>query len=236
MELVSPILDFQNPRIWHWHMDTVWYVLSTKFQTSSTHQCSTHIHISPSEGSWTLAQVKRVAKAVLYYERSIDTLLPPERRQTIWAQSNRHNHITKDQSMATLFSWIDGASTIPYIALIMCAFSKDSEYGQGVGKTADFPHYTFRWNFKPLTGGSKGTIEFRQPPGSSSAANTKLWVTFAASFIQGAVLFAEMSTSRPAGQRAKSGWLGVLRGPRPAGWLDWPRGLGRLDGLKAPVS
>ncbi|RYO17544.1 hypothetical protein AA0111_g11040 [Alternaria arborescens] len=141
--------------------------------------------------SWTLSQVKRLAKAVLYYERSIDTLLPQERRQNIWAQSNRHNTITKPQDVATLFTWIDGAKDIPYIALIMCAFSKDSQYGRDVGKTQDFVHNVFRWNFMPLTKGSMGTIEFRQPPGSSNAVATKLWVTFAASFIQGAILYAD---------------------------------------------
>lgn len=172
-------------------MDAVWWVLSTKFNTSSTAQCSTHVHISPTQGSWTLSQVKRVAKAVLYYERSIDTLLPQERRQNIWAQSNRHNTITKPQDVATLFTWIDGAKDIPYIALIMCAFSKDSQYGRDVGKTQDFVHNVFRWNFMPLTKGSMGTIEFRQPPGSSNAVATKLWVTFAASFIQGAILYAD---------------------------------------------
>jgi hypothetical protein len=154
-------------------------------------KCSTHVHISPSQGSWTLAQVKKVAKAVLYYERSIDTLLPQERRQNIWAQSNRYNTITKPQTTATLLTWIDGARDIPYVALIMCAFSKDSQYGRDVGQTQDFVHNVFRWNFMPLTKGSMGTIEFRQPPGSSNAAATKLWVTFAASFIQGAVLFGD---------------------------------------------
>jgi hypothetical protein len=174
MELVSPILNFQDQSTWKWHMDAVWWVLSEKFNTSSTPQCSTHVHISPSQGSWTLAQVKRVAKAVLYYERSIDTLLPQARRQNIWAQSNRHNPITRPQTMTTLFTWIDGAKDIPSIAFIMCAFSKDSQYGRDVGKTQDFVHNVFRWNFMPLAKGSMGTIEFRQLPGSSNAAATKL--------------------------------------------------------------
>jgi hypothetical protein len=180
-------------------MDAVWWVLSAKFNTSSTPQCSTHVYISPSQGSWTLAQVKRVAKAVLYYERCIDTLLPQDRRQSTWAQSNRYNTILKHQSMATLFAWIDGAEDIPYIALLVCAFSKDSQYGRDVGKTTDFAHNVFRWNFTPLTRGNMGTIEFLQPPGSSNAAATKIWVTFAASFIQGAVLYGDglVGTQKP---------------------------------------
>lgn len=226
MELVSPILDFQDQRTWHWHMDAVWAVLSAKFNTSTTPQCSTHVHISPSKGSWTLAQVQKVAKAVLYYERSIDTLLPQERRQSIWAQSNRHNTSTEPQNIDTLFTWIDEARDIPSITLIMCAFSKDSQYGRDVGKTQDFAHNVFRWNFTPLTKGSMRTIEFRQPPGSSDAAATKLWVTFAASFIQGAVLFGDsLDRTQPPTLEGFKGLL--INGAIQSGVADY----GALDQL-----
>ncbi|ORX92743.1 putative amidoligase enzyme-domain-containing protein [Clohesyomyces aquaticus] len=189
MELVSPILDFQRPDIWKAHLQGIWWVLDQKFTTSSTVQCSTHIHISPSEGQWTIEQVKLVAKTVLYFERSIDSLLPPARRTNIWCQSNRWNAVLKGQPMSTLFGWIDGATTIPHVAFLMCAYSKDSAYGKSMGYTQDFLHHVFRWNFSPLSKGAKGTIEFRQPPGSSSTADTELWITFAASFIQGAVQY-----------------------------------------------
>lgn len=128
MELVSPILKFQDHHIWHSHMDAVWRVLSTKFNTSSPPQCSTHVHISRLQGVWTLELFKRVAKAVIYWDRSIDTLLPPERRQSIWAQSTRNNTITKPQHVTTLFKWIVEANDVSSIALIICAFSKDSQY------------------------------------------------------------------------------------------------------------
>jgi hypothetical protein len=93
--------------------------------------------------------------------------------------------------MATLFTWIDETENIGHIALLMCAYSKDSQYGRELAKTQDFPQNVFRWNFTPLSKGSMGTIEFRQPPGSSNAAATKLWVSFAASFIQAAILYAD---------------------------------------------
>lgn len=190
IELVSPICDFQRPDIWQAHLRGIWWVLDEKFNTSSTVQCSTHVHVSPSEGQRTLDQVKKVAKTALYFERSIDSLLPPERRTNLWCQSNRWNTTSKSQSMSTLFSWIDAAASIPHVTFLMCTFSKDSDYGSAMGYTHDFAHHVFRWNFTPLSQGAKGTIEFRQPPGSSSAADTQLWITFTASFIQGAIQYA----------------------------------------------
>ena len=198
MELVSPILDFQRPDIWQAHLQGIWWVLDQKFNTSNTSQCSTHVHVSPSEGQWTLGQAKRVAKTALYFERSIDSLLPPERRTNLWCQSNRWNTTLKAQSMSTLFSWIDGAASIPHVAFLMCTYSKDSDYGRAMGYTNDFPHHVFRWNFTPLSQGAKGTIEFRQPPGSSSAAETQLWITLTASFIQGAIQYADsLDSTKP---------------------------------------
>jgi hypothetical protein len=80
----------------------------------------------------------------------------------------------------------------------MCAFSKDSEFGKSVGKTEDFMHNVFRWNFTPLKGGEKGTIEFRQPPGSATHHDSQLWVTFTAAFIQGAVQWADAINAKEA--------------------------------------
>jgi len=172
MELVAPIFSFQQPNTWHAHIDSIWWVLTNKFNTWSTEQCSTHVHASPSEGQWTLSQIRNVAKAALYFERSIDSVLPPSRRANIWCQSNRWNATFKSYEMPTLFSWIEQAGNIPHVAFLMCTFSKDSEYGKAMGHTQNIMFNAFRWNFTPLQEGSKETIEFRQPPGSGSANET----------------------------------------------------------------
>ena len=98
--------------------------------------------------------------------------------------------------MATIFQWIDSTDSSSHIAFLMCAFSKDSEYGKSAGKTANFPHNVFRWNFTPLTEGSKGTIEFRQPPGSANTFHSQLWIQFAASLLQGAIQYADRLDAR----------------------------------------
>ena len=176
-------------------MDAVWWVLQEKFDTSTNTQCSTHVHISPAQGQWTLDHIKRVAKAALYFERSVDTIMPPERRCTTWAHSNRNNILLRGQDMDLLFSQIDGAQDVAQIVSLVCLYPKDTLHGLRLGKSHDFPHRVFRWNFTPLTKHSMGTIEFRQPPGSSDAASAKLWVTFAVSFVQAAITSAHTLNS-----------------------------------------
>jgi hypothetical protein len=67
--------------------------------------------------------------------------------------------------------------------------------GTHMGKSHNFSHNVFRWNFTPLLNHSMGTIEFRQPPGSFNAALTKLRVTFAVSFVQAAITSAHTLNS-----------------------------------------
>ena len=41
----------------------------------------------------------------------------------------------------------------------------------------------------------------------------------------------DLSTSQPASREPPAGWLGVFRGDRLAGWLDWLKTVGWLAGL-----
>jgi hypothetical protein len=72
----------------------------------------------------------------------------------------------------------------------MCATEASRDDEEGDQSTYSFDRKNFRWNFTTLNPErveSYGTIEFRQPPGSASAEDTQLWITFAASFVQGAI-------------------------------------------------
>jgi len=121
--------------------------------------------------------------------------------------------------MSTIFDWFDSMESIPHIAFLMCTFPRDSEYGKSMGKTTDFSHNVFRWNFTPLGEGSKGTIEFRQPPGSTNASNSRLWVQFATSFVQGAIQNADhLNAQTPPNLDLLKGF--VLSGARISGVQD----------------
>ncbi|KAF2649552.1 hypothetical protein K491DRAFT_582771, partial [Lophiostoma macrostomum CBS 122681] len=192
LELVSPILNFQHRDVWQAQIRNVWEALTDKFDTCSTEQCSTHVHVSPSEAEWSLDLVKSAAKAVLYFEGCIDLVMPPDRRTNVWCKSNRWNFFTGSRSLPDLFGQIDAAKSIKRTVFIMSVLSPlPSKEFRGNSSPYDHISRSTRWNFTGLNKNGNGaetkcTIEFRQPPGSASAEDTQLWIDFAASFLQGA--------------------------------------------------
>jgi hypothetical protein len=91
--------------------------------------------------------------------------------------------------MNEVFTAIKGTTTFGQLALLMCFHSKDSAYANLVRVNRDFASDLFRWNFRPLGDTGHGAIEFRQPPGVLDSKTTKMWITFACSFIQAAMAY-----------------------------------------------
>jgi hypothetical protein len=180
IKLVSPFLRFsKRPEAWQADFRTLFHTLNNYFELTTTHQCFTHVHIIPTPGFWQLDQAKALAKAALYFERCLDTLVPPYRQKSVWAKSNRNNRYFLELSMAECFDRIDAQGTFEGLAARMNWCSSVSPTGVALGAHpgADFQHDAYRWNFVNLNeGGGFGTVEFRQPPGSTSASEAITWV------------------------------------------------------------
>jgi hypothetical protein len=179
-------MNFPDQDCWIDQINTAWKALEVGFDIEATPQGSTHVHLSPVPGSWNLEQVKGIAKAAVYYERCIDALVPGHRRINNWCKSNRWNHRFNELSIAEIFQEIERQLQTEEVAACMCWCSKTSPTGLGLDATGDLKHYTFRWNLTSLIS-SKGTIEFRQPPPSTSAENSIDWIMFAVSFARWAL-------------------------------------------------
>ncbi|KAK4034986.1 hypothetical protein C8A01DRAFT_38558 [Parachaetomium inaequale] len=179
MKLVSPFLRFsKRPESWQGELRAVMDALNTHFELTTTHQCFTHIHMAPASGVWHLDQVKGLAKSALYFERCLDALVPPYRRKSVWAKSNRNNFYFEGLRMAECFERVDAQASFEGVGARMNWCSAASPTGVALGATpgADFQHDAYRWNFCGLTADGLGTIEFRQPPGSASASEAIAWV------------------------------------------------------------
>jgi len=181
MKLVSPFMRFsKRPESWQAALRSVLNTLNTHFELTTTHQCFTHIHIAPASGYWALDQAKGLAKSALYFERCLDALVPPYRRKSVWAKSNRNNVYFAELSMAECFGRIDAQPTFEGVGARMnwCSASSPTGAALGAKPGADFQHDAFRWNFAGLSaeGGGFGTVEFRQPPGSTSGSEAIAWV------------------------------------------------------------
>ncbi|AEO57310.1 hypothetical protein MYCTH_102133 [Thermothelomyces thermophilus ATCC 42464] len=127
--------------------------------------------------------------------------------------------------------------------------SRESRYGVVRRKKAHFVRgKTYKWDFTGLLApprgageeadhrGIDGTVEFRQPPGSRTAAEAVTWATLAVAFVAGAV---ELGTagvglgSEAGGVVGEEGgsreelWKLLEKGREALGWVD----LRALDGL-----
>ncbi len=180
IKLVSPFARFAK-RAENWQSDirAVLRTLNNHFELTTTHQCFTHVHIAPESGIWDLNDAKDMARSALYFERCLDALVPPYRRRSVWAKSNRYNRFFKSLPMPQCFAEINAQTTFSGLAARMSWVDADSPTGVALGAQpgVDFQHGSFRWNFVNLNeGGGRGTICFRQPPGSTSSSEIISWI------------------------------------------------------------
>jgi hypothetical protein len=161
----------------------LWRVLESLFEVHATDECSTHVHLSPANGPWSLNEAKGVAKAAIFFERCIDALMLGHRRINPYCMSNRWNPEYSQASVPLIFNDISQAESAENLGDHMCLCSKDSIHAQQTLHEEDFVHPHFRWNFTTLTERTR-TIEFRQPPASKNANDTITWILFAVSFAQ----------------------------------------------------
>ncbi|EGS18940.1 uncharacterized protein CTHT_0055540 [Thermochaetoides thermophila DSM 1495] len=186
IKLVSPVMCFmERPESWQRAFRVVMDLLDRYFELMKSHSCFTHVHIVPHNGAWSLYQVKNLAKTALYFEQCLDSIMPPYRRKSVWAKSNRHNSYFRSLRSYECFDAIDSLPTFEDLAAVMNWCSGDSATGRALygenntdGLHEDFPHDAYRWSFANLNhlGGGHGTVEFRQPPGSTTAKEVITWV------------------------------------------------------------
>jgi hypothetical protein len=100
------------------------------------------------------------------------------------------------------------------VVFLMCSLVP-SPYGDTIiGQTWQ----CLRWNFTDISRAcGKGTVEFRQPPGSANYNDAHLWITFTRAYVQGAML-SSIDPSEPATLESFKAFL--LNGARSSGVQD----------------
>jgi hypothetical protein len=90
MEIVSPILSTQNPRQISSTFTNIWEAIDVLFSVQRDSSCGGHVHVTPlGEGNkYTLGELKKIALAVAFYEKAVESILPPSRRQSYYCPPN----------------------------------------------------------------------------------------------------------------------------------------------------
>ncbi|KAK1776924.1 putative amidoligase enzyme-domain-containing protein [Copromyces sp. CBS 386.78] len=188
MKFVSPFFRFSSFSTWIDHFESFMQVLNRDFETTSTHECSTSIHLAPLDldhPKWSRSDMRALSKSILYFESCLDAVMPLYRRTSVFAKSNRNNRQMGNLTMAECFSYLDSLSERKHIAIEMVRCDPNSSTGRALGQRSDFAHSGYRWNFLNLVHNkSRGTIEFRQPPGSTTPGEAITWINLAVCFAQ----------------------------------------------------
>lgn len=188
MKFVSPLFRFSSFDTWIQHFESFMQVLNRDFETTSTHECSTSIHLAPLDSEhpkWSRSDMRALSKSILYFESCLDAVMPLYRRTSVFAKSNRNNKQMAYLTIAECFSYLDSLNERKHIAGEMVRCDPNSSTGRALGQRSDFLHSGYRWNFLNLVHNkSRGTIEFRQPPGSTTSGEAITWIILAMCFAQ----------------------------------------------------
>ncbi|PSN68249.1 hypothetical protein BS50DRAFT_633861 [Corynespora cassiicola Philippines] len=149
--------------------------MNEQFDFRQDTSCGYHIHISPTTKSFSLDQLRRVAKAVVLFEPMTARCAPPSRQDNVMAfcKSNTGLDVLAGRQL-----WMNGLS----------------RGLRGAEKCIDFstrnaaiyyvcPDKYRAWNFLPAKDNGHGSIEFRRPPGVVNSKKAKHWIAFTMSFI-----------------------------------------------------
>ncbi|KAK3944364.1 putative amidoligase enzyme-domain-containing protein [Diplogelasinospora grovesii] len=240
LELVSPVYPIYA--YWAADLATIFNALHASFTLVASPHCSTHVHISGAPAALSGPELAALAKAVLYYEPALDQLVPPGRRSSTayWCQSNRVNpSLCSLANLADCLAVIDaaaassGAGNVRPVVEAMNLFPAASAYGRAHGKKQDFVRgKVYKWDFTGmLPPHGRGTVEFRQAPGSLIADDATAWITLTAAFVMGAMAVGPQLSGVGGGGGAslEDLWALLTGGAQALGW----DGLGAVEGLFA---
>lgn len=172
LELRTPVIDIEPG----WRSNTImtWRHLQEYYHILPNHECATHVHVSLSP-NYSLNQLKRIASAVIYFEPAFEALMPEDRRGNEWARSiwlESPHFAVKGRSRNESIKEIEKAPSQDALISLLHAPGDPS----------------YAWNFWSLTT-PKRTIEFRQPPASTTVQEVLSWAELTLNFIQVSLIY-----------------------------------------------
>lgn len=134
-----------------------------------------HVHVSAAQGRFDIDQMRRIAKAVVLWERDTARCAPPSRDDRVqnFCLSNVRGSVPAARSIQShgpvrglkrAFGHIDRASRNDIVEYVC-------------------PDKHRAWNLLPARETGHGSVEFRRPPGVATSKKAKHWIAFTMAFI-----------------------------------------------------
>jgi len=190
VEFASPVYLFDDNKHWKNGISDIFDSFRGCALINTHQTCATHVHFSPTS-DWTLEMMQKTSHCAIWFEPALQVIYPEGRRLTKWAKANyADNPRFYESSVFDAMEQVESVETIQ--ALIDCM--------------NPFRSRPWAWNFVPVEGESAlGTVEFRKPPGVTTALECDQWITLTMVFVEAAVRIASHSelSIKYAGQEVK---------------------------------
>ncbi|KAI1486965.1 putative amidoligase enzyme-domain-containing protein [Biscogniauxia mediterranea] len=198
MEVVSPVLAYADRRNWTQGLQLVFSQLH-RHEAATNPSCGTHVHVSLNP-SWSLAHLKALASAILYFDGPLTQLCQRAHRQgSHWARPHRGptNEILRDKSITAGLALVARARTpFEVISVVAPPGAHCREYQWNLWAVTGLTN----WGVPPAMVDEEaprlrtttpaaaaaarvacqavrrtGTVEFRMPPGCDAAGQAAVW-------------------------------------------------------------
>ena len=117
-------MRFGQSSEWETNVEKHWETLSPILDVELDSMCATHVHVSlKGKGVyWNLEQLKRFAKAAIYFNKAFKAIWAPSRRDHPFTQSNKDdNYILKGLDFAACFTLIEKCASMHDLIKLMQA-------------------------------------------------------------------------------------------------------------------
>jgi Putative amidoligase enzyme len=174
LELVSPILYAVPGSNWRESVYAIWQQIQENCRITANQTCGTHIHVSLQSPDFSIEEVRRVMRAIIHFEPAFEVLVPWHRRGNYFTKSNWYDGpgtAWTGRDRAQSIAALDRVPDIPGLVAMM--------------QTNEDKH--FCWNFEYMLR-DRDSIEFRQPPASTTPEEALSWAELVMTFIQASVV------------------------------------------------
>ena len=180
MEAVTRIMDAENPS-WYHELSAFFQAVTQVMFLEYNESCGCHIHMSSWNGKFSLSQLKKIAYAVVVFEKHVFEILPESRRRNKYCKPNTtessqlqaifKNGRNRDSFEELADRLDDDVNSLADLKALMHDARSDSRY--------------VLWNFNNIC--TTGTVEFRGGPQIRNESWTIAWAVFALAFIKLAI-------------------------------------------------
>ena len=181
LEAISPVLKSTDD--WILKIERFWRAVDSFLNVEIDYRCGTHVHVSPSgrytgwDKRFTMEELRQVAYFVATTETWVEQILPSERVDNFYCQSNSSR--INEQWSTYGHSW----ASHPRELRVVCDSLREANNPQKLCWVMQRGSRYCLWNFENTIPPNKGTIEFRGGRHVRGKVMTIRWTVFAIVFV-----------------------------------------------------